>query len=54
MKINVNKNAYGESQASLDYWKNHRKSLNDLYPSERHFLEPALRISNSTFTKLQF
>ena len=48
MKKNVNKNAYGESQASLDYWKNHRNSLNDLYPSERHFLEPALRISNST------
>jgi len=36
-------NAYGECLSSLAYWQNHRKKLDDLYPSERYFLEPALK-----------
>jgi len=47
VKNKINNNAYGELQESIDYWTNNRNSLKDLYPSERNFLEPALRISNS-------
>ena len=46
--IIINKNAYGECQSSLQYWENHRNKLDDLYPSERYFLEPALKNATST------
>ena len=39
----VNDTAYGENQSSLKHWKNHRNKLDDLYPSERYFLEPVLK-----------
>ena len=31
----ITENAYGEDKSSLNYWKNHRNKLDDLYPSER-------------------
>ena len=40
-------NAYGEDQSSLKYWKNHRNKLDDLYPSEKYFLVPALKSAKS-------
>ena len=40
-------NAYGEDKSSLKYWKNHRNKLDDLYPSEKYFLVPALKSANS-------
>lgn len=34
--------AYGERQSSVQYFIDNRHSLAGLYPSERHFLQPAL------------
>ncbi|MBT5186806.1 MAG: class I SAM-dependent methyltransferase, partial [Kordiimonadaceae bacterium] len=45
--IFISETAYGESQSSRNYWKNHRNKLDDLYPSERHFLEPAIKCAKS-------
>lgn len=42
-EVVVSETAYGENQSSLDHWKNHRNKLDDLYPSERYFLEPILQ-----------
>ena len=39
--------AYGKVDSSLKHWSNNRKCLHDLYPSERFFLEPALRKATS-------
>jgi len=45
--IIVSETAYGEDESSLKHWKNHRNKLDDLYPSERHFLYPALKCAES-------
>ena len=45
--IIVSETAFGEDQSSRKHWKNHRNKLDDLYPSERHFLEPALKCVKS-------
>ena len=39
----ISETAYGESQSSRNYWKNNRNKLDDLYPSERYFIEPAIK-----------
>ena len=44
-KTLITENAYGEDKSSLNYWKNNRNKFNDLYPSEKHFLYPALKLS---------
>ena len=36
----ITENAYGEDKSSLNYWKNHRNKLDDLYPSERYYAKP--------------
>jgi len=43
----ITENAYGEDKSSLNYWKNHRNKLDDLYPSERYFLYPTLKSAKS-------
>ncbi|MBI9033211.1 MAG: class I SAM-dependent methyltransferase [Bacteroidales bacterium] len=43
----ISENAYGETNSSLEYWQNNRKSLSELYDSERYFLEPILKKINS-------
>ena len=43
----ITENAYGEDKSSLNYWKNHRNKLDDLYPSERYFLYPILKSTKS-------
>ena len=43
----VSETAYGENQSSRKHWKNQRNKLDDLYDSERYFLEPALKNVNS-------
>jgi len=45
--IIVRETAYGEVESSLNHWEYHRNKLNDLYPSERYYLEPALKNVNS-------
>jgi len=47
IEIMVSDTAYGENHSSCNYWKNHRNKLDDLYPSERYFLEPVLKNVNS-------
>ena len=42
-KVLVSETAYGDNKSSLNYWKNHRNKLDDLYLSERYFLEPTLK-----------
>jgi len=46
-KIVISETAYGENQSSCNYWGNQRNKLEDLYPSERWFLEPVLKNVNS-------
>ena len=46
-QVVVSETAYGESQSSRNYWKNHRNKLDDLYPSERYFLYPTLKSAKS-------
>jgi SAM-dependent methyltransferase len=46
-QVGVSETAYGESLSSRNYWKNHRNKLDDLYPSERYFLEPVIKCSKS-------
>ena len=41
-KIQISKIAYGENQSSMDFGIAIVQSM-DLYPSERYFLEPALK-----------
>lgn len=43
----VSETAYGENQSSRKHWGNHRNKLDDLYYSERYFLEPALKNVNT-------
>ncbi len=40
-------NAYGLVQSSLEYWQNNRNKLEDLYESERFFLEPVFKKVNN-------
>ena len=42
-KVLVSADAYGKTKGSLGYWRNHRNKLDELYKSERFFLEPALK-----------
>ena len=42
-KLNLNSNAYNDSNSSIKYWQNNRNSLKDLYPSEKYFLEGILQ-----------
>ena len=46
-EIFITEYAYGEDKSSLDYWKNHRNRLDDLYRSEKYFLYPALKLAQS-------
>ena len=39
----VSSNAYGERLSSLDFWGNNRQTIDDLYESERYYLEPILK-----------
>ena len=43
----ITENAYGKDKSSLHYWKSHRNKLEDLYPSERYFLYPTLKLVKS-------
>ena len=45
--IIVSETAYGEDQSNRKHWKNHRNKLDDLYPSERYFLELSGILSGS-------
>lgn len=38
---------YGRRQASVEYWSSHRNTVDELYPSERHFFVDCLRNSRS-------
>jgi len=42
-----NENAYGLVQSSLEYWQNNRNKLDDLYESEKFFLEPVFKKVNN-------
>ena len=36
----LNKNAYGVVKSSIDYYQNNRNTIEELYKSEKYFLEP--------------
>lgn len=38
----LNKNAYGIVKSSIDYYQNNRNTIDELYKSEKYFLEPLL------------
>ena len=42
-----NWNAYGSVLSSLEFYQNNRKTLSDLYESEKYFLEPIFKKVNS-------
>ncbi len=45
--MRVKKDGYGLNINEVEFWKNHRSKLNDLYNSERHFFTPTIQAVNS-------
>ena len=43
--MQIKKDGYGRDHESVGYWLNHRSSIGELYKSELHFFEYAMRQS---------